>query len=258
MNELLEVIAKLDEEEQAKILALAKEILAHKDNMPEQELADEQISNPPASFFYDVNQTVFMPENIQAIINQFPKNKQWTVEDIFDERIFPQEANLKIEIHNHKIYVMFPTTTHQKVLTNLTIFMGSFIKMNDLGEVYVSPVLIKMDDDKFYAPDIFFISVETIKNNPEIISEKLINGIPDLVVEVISPANYRKLRLAKKEVYAQSGVKEYWEIRPKKQSITIEKLENGEFVLFSEAKKQGKIQSSVLEGFSLDVAKVFE
>ncbi len=63
-----------------------------------------------------------------------------------------------------------------------------------------------------------------MNRNVEKITEKGIYEAPDLMIEVISPANYKKLREEKKQKYADFGVREYWEIYPKKQKINVEVL----------------------------------
>jgi Uma2 family endonuclease len=95
------------------------------------------------------------------------------------------------------------------------------------------------------------------------VSEKGIFTPPALVVEVISKSNYKKLREAKKQEYANFGVAEYWEIYPKKRKINVEILNENEdgtknYTSFSSASKTGKIQSKVLEGFELAMEDVFD
>jgi len=81
------------------------------------------------------------------------------------------------------------------------------------------------------------------------------------VVEVISPSNYKKLREEKKAKYAQFGTEEYWEVYPTKKLVRIETLtttsNEKKYQLYSEAKQMGKVQSSVLKGFELDVERGF-
>jgi Uma2 family endonuclease len=255
MNELLEVISQMDEEQQAKLLQVAKDILSQKNGKVLEE-TEEREDEPQTSTYYDVHQSIFTEEDIQAIVAQFPKTKKWTFDDLQNESIFPPETHVKIELHDYKIYIMgLPTTTHQKILTKISAFLT--IHTLKLGEVYVSPVHVKFGDGTVYSPDALYISFEMIAQNPLMITEKSINGAPELVIEVISKSNYKKLREKKKQGYAQNGVLEYWEIRPKKRSVSIETLQNGEYVLLSEATKTGTVKSAVLPDFTLDIETIF-
>jgi Uma2 family endonuclease len=255
MTELLEIISQLDQVQQEHLLEFAKKILAHEvDIFEEDELQNgEQTSSP----YYDVNQLSYTAEDIKAIVRQFPPHKKWTFEDLQNTYLFPAEHFVKIELIDFKIYIMDPNTTHQQLLTNLVTFINMYVLKHKSGRTMVAPVAVKIDEGTVLKPDILYIAIQQIEDKSVEINENGIVGSPSLVVEVLSPSNYKKLRNTKKQKYAQAGVKEYWELRPKKKSITVERLEDGEYQLFSEAKKTGIIQSSVLEGFSLDIKDIF-
>jgi len=225
----------------------------------------EIIEEEKPKYYYNTEKLDYSFEDIQEIIEQFPENKLWTAQDLESEYIFPPDCPFKIEILNYKIYIMRPTITHQEILSTLTVFMGSHILTNKLGKIYVAPVGVEISEGTVLEPDILFVSVE----KKHIVSDdKKIREAPDLVVEVISPANYRKLREEKKRQYADFGIQEYWEIYPKKQKIRIETLQEKvdentdevfwEYDLHSEAAKEGKVNSSVLKDFSLDISQVFQ
>lgn len=256
MNELLEIITQLNEPQQEYLLQVAKEILengAKKAEIEEDELQDAE---PMATPYYK-NQLNYEADDIRAIVRQFPRTKKWTFEDLQNTYLFPEEHLIKIELIDFKIYIMDPNTTHQQLLTNLATFINMFVLTNKNGRTMVAPVAIKLDEGTVLKPDILFISIQQITDKTIEITENSIIGAPALVVEVLSPSNYKKLRELKKQKYAEAGVQEYWELRPKKKSITIEILEDGVYKIFSQASKAGNIQSSVLEGFSLNVEDIF-
>ncbi|TAE13792.1 MAG: Uma2 family endonuclease [Bacteroidetes bacterium] len=254
MNELLEIISQLDEEQQERLLQMAKDILANKPFALPEEEEEEREGEPVSSPYYDVHQLSYSAEDIRAIVGKFPKKKKWTFADLQNTYIFPAECGVKIELINYKIYIMDPSYSHQKILTLLSAHLTMHVSLNNLGEVTNAPVAIKIDEGNVMKPDILYIALRQIQDKTvEITENNGVTGAPELVVEVISPANYKKLRHAKKKRYAEAGVTEYWELKPKKKSITVEVLENGEYKLFSEAKKTGTIQSS----FSVDIEKIF-
>jgi Uma2 family endonuclease len=153
---------------------------------------------------------------------------------------------------------MLPTTSHQKVLTRFSAFLSLFIMQHQLGDVMVAPVNLKINEDTVLQPDVVYVSVERKKH----VTEKAITAAPELVVEVISPANYPKLREAKKETYAEFGIEEYWEIHPKSRKISVHALEENEetkennYVIFSESVEKGRVISKVLEGFGVEVEDI--
>ena len=255
MNILLEIAQSLDETQQGELLAFAEKLLQGK--------KDDLIPTP----YYNPEQLSYSYEDILNIIQQFPDDKKWFFADLQNEYIFPPEHFIKVEIIDHKIYVMpNPSYQHQEILTLLSAHMTIFISANKLGSITVAPVSVKMDEGNVVEPDILFISIAQMEANPKIIQKQFVQGSPQLVVEIISPANYKKLREAKKQRYAETQVEEYWEILPEKKQVKIEVLETkkneeGEHVsnykIYSEAEKTGTVKSKILEGFQLDVATIF-
>ena len=61
----------------------------------------------------------------------------------------------------------------------------------------------------------------------------------------------------KKRLYGKYGVEEYWIVDPKNHSISIYALNDGVLVETSVARKNERIQSSVLTDLDLEVDKVF-
>lgn len=264
VEELIQKISQLSEEEQHWIADLVEKLLSEEISIEEENNHQQSLngSTPPvpAGALYPFKMSYDL-EDIQAILAQFPKGKKWTFKDLQDERIFPKETTIKIEIINHKIFIMpKPTLTHQEIAMNVATFINLFVRKNKVGKVYAPPISVKLSEAQVVEPDVLVILMPKLSDL--IANDKAIEGAPDLVVEVISKANYKKLRRLKKQVYAEFGVQEYWEVFPKKKKITVECLQSNEegaleYVIFSEAHKEGRIKSSVLEGFELDVAEVF-
>jgi len=246
-----------DKEQICLFQMLAEQLGIEMNEISENEQASA--SEPNETKRYYEEKAHYTYEDIMAIIAQFPPDKKWTFSDLQNENIFP-ESNIRIEIIDNRIYVMKnPSTLHQRILTRTSRYIDTFVDENELGYVYVAPTSVKIDEDNNLEPDIIYISVA----KSEHVTMRAIEAPPELVVEVISPANYKKLREEKKAKYAEFGVEEYWEIYPKKQLVRIETLqenedtEEKEYQLYSEAKESGTVKSSVLVGFTLDIEKIF-
>ncbi|MDX2304020.1 MAG: Uma2 family endonuclease [Microscillaceae bacterium] len=267
VEELIHKINQLSEEEQLWIAGMVEKLLADEISIDDEDAENTlpqslngSIPLVPAGALYPFKLSYDL-EDILAIVAQFPKGKKWTFVDLQDERIFPKETTIKIEIINHKIFIMpKPTLTHQEIAMNVATFINLYVIKNKLGKVYAPPISVKLEDAHVVEPDVLVILMPKLSDL--VANDKAIEGAPDLVVEVISKANYKKLRNLKKQVYAEFGVQEYWEVFPKKKRISVECLQtneegNAEYVLFSEANQAGTIKSSVLEGFELNVADIF-
>lgn len=58
---------------------------------------------------------------------------------------------------------------------------------------------------------------------------ELIDGAPDLIVEVLSPSTAKLDRFIKFQKYLRSGVRGYWIVDPDMQTVEVCILRNGEY-----------------------------
>ncbi len=175
--------------------------------------------------------------------------KQYTYEDY--ERL-PEGAPYQL-IGGELIMVPSPVPYHQIISRRIGFELWKYIEEKKLGEVLYAPIDVYLSETETYQPDIIFISNERMN----IIGEKKIESAPDLVVEILSESTaYYDLR-HKKRIYESSGVKEYWIVDPMEKSIEVYENINGEFKLYSETQKTGRVGSILLEGFGVELEKVF-
>ncbi|MDO8140512.1 MAG: Uma2 family endonuclease, partial [Candidatus Brocadiales bacterium] len=128
------------------------------------------------------------------------------------------DDNNRYEIfHGELRMVPAPSTDHQGVSRNLEFLIWNFVKGKDVGKVFYAPIDVIFDDDEVFQPDIVFIRSE----NRNIIGKNAIKGIPDLIVEIVSPSSAFYDTVEKKEVYRKYGVKEYWVVFPDEKVIEI-------------------------------------
>ena len=107
----------------------------------------------------------------------------WTYQDWLN---FPDDG-WKYEIIDRELYMSPPPGTgHQRSSVRLASRMSIFAEENDLGEVLEAPCAVLLPNQPVpVEPDIFFIR----KENLHIIQEKEVEGVPDLIVEILSPSN---------------------------------------------------------------------
>ncbi len=142
-----------------------------------------------------------------------------------------------------------PVPLHQSVAGHLYMQLLQYAEKNDLGQVFIAPLDVSFNEKNIFQPDVFFIR----KDNLSIIGEKMIEGVPDLVVEVLSPSSaYYDLR-TKFRVYEQSGVQEYWIVDLERKSVEVFSNSGKKFNLKQEVEGEGAVESLLLSGFSVAV-----
>ncbi|MBO9609613.1 MAG: Uma2 family endonuclease [Paenibacillaceae bacterium] len=112
----------------------------------------------------------------------------------------------RYEIANGVLELMSPapTTIHQM----LTYKMVSSLEASCGNEfiILLSPIDVILSDTEVRQPDIVMIH----RSRMAIISNRGINGSPDLVVEIMSKHSRRRDKVQKRIAYAKYGVTEYW------------------------------------------------
>ena len=83
-------------------------------------------------------------------------------------------------------------------------------------------------------------------------------GVPDLVIEILSPGNNRKELKLKDEVYEESGAKEYWIIQPTEQTLLIYTLINCKYQPSHLYTSGDEVESKCIDGFKLNLFEIFE
>ena len=146
-----------------------------------------------------------------------------------------------------------PSTDHQRASFNLALILGNHIKEKELGSCFTAPFDVALDDVNLVQPDLLFISAA----RASIVTERCVEGAPDLVVEILSPGTFKTDRSDKMQLYRRFGIAEYWILDPNYRSVEVYNLQEGEYRLTSFAIEHGAVASTVLKGLKVEVEKVF-
>jgi Uma2 family endonuclease len=99
-----------------------------------------------------------------------------------------------------------PSPLHQRALIRVLSRLNGFVEEHALGNVFIGPIDVLFGEQDFIEPDAVFVRQE----RDGLISDRGIEGVPDLIIEVVSPATSHQDRVIKRELYAYFGVPEYW------------------------------------------------
>ncbi len=175
----------------------------------------------------------------------WPEQGQWTYEDYLR---LPDDGR-RYEIIDGVLYMAnAPAFEHQQAVTSLTSQLWNFVQTHNLGVVLTAPFEVRLPDiAQPVQPDILFVS----NARREIIKPKLIEGTPDLIVEVLSPSTARYDRHIKFDAYERAGVREYWIVNPRLRSVEVYTLVGNEYALHGEYGVGQLVISAVVSGLQL-------
>jgi Uma2 family endonuclease len=174
--------------------------------------------------------------------------RRWTYEEYCK---LDDEQRYEI-INGDLLMAPSPDTWHQDWSRELSMLLNAHVKARKLGKVFFAPLDVVLDPENTVQPDIVFVA----SANLSIVQRRAIFGVPDLVVELVSPSSVRRDRYDKKALYARFGVKEYWIGDPANRSLEVLVLKNGQYELHSSAEERGKLTSVVLPGLEFDLGDI--
>ena len=136
-----------------------------------------------------------------------PKMKAKGKYTVHDYMTWPDEE--RWEIIDGVVYDMSPSpgSAHQSVSRNLTLFLGAALKGNTCS-LWYAPMDVVLSETDVVQPDVFIVC------EPNKITDKYINGAPDLIIEILSPSTSTKDQREKFHLYERYAVREYLIVDP--------------------------------------------
>lgn len=147
-----------------------------------------------------------------------------------------------------------PNTVHQRIVGRLYSILDDHARKKGLGEAFVAPFDVVLDEHDVVVPDVSFVS----KAKQSIITEANIQGAPDLIVEVLSPSTKSRDTRDKRNVYARSGVDWYRIIDPEKKSVLELRLVDNAYAVVSETKDPLSFCPELFPDLRIDLPELWE
>jgi len=140
---------------------------------------------------------------------------------------FPNDGRRHEIIDGDHYVTPAPSTTHQTVSKRLQYQLYTQIELAGLGLVFNAPCDVQLTDHDIVQPDLIVV----LKERARMITPTKINGVPDLVVEILSASMASHDTELKKQLYERTGVGEYWIADPENQKLDRYRLVDGVYHL---------------------------
>ncbi len=179
--------------------------------------------------------------------------KEWTYEEFM---ALPEGGPVRYEIIDGELCMTpSPVTRHQKISKNLLFEIERFLRTNPLGEIFAAPVdvVFSQEPPQVVVPDLVFVAAEHLS----LITEKNLQGVPDLLVEILSPTTATIDRRVKHALYERVGVPEYWIVDPESNSVQVFRLSGGRYAPALEFGLGDRLETPLLPGLSIPLSNVF-
>jgi Uma2 family endonuclease len=171
-----------------------------------------------------------------------------------DYKNLPESETKRYELlEGELVMVPAPNWFHQSIAASLFKLLTQFVEERALGEVRFAPLDVVLSEHNVLQPDLLYLARERLS----LVREGVLQGAPDLIVEILSPATSERDRTYKKTLYARHGVKEYWLVDPEAQTIEVLALGKRGYERLSLYTKGQTLESSLLAGLKIPLAEVF-
>src|SRR6266516_3146597 len=176
---------------------------------------------------------------------------------VADLGAFPDDDGNRYELIEGELFVSrAPGIPHQRVLQNLQLEFGLYLKANPIGILVPGAGAIFSDYDAVI-PDLAFVRNERWD---EVVTGEKFTGALDLVVEIPSPGTQNRQRDLVGEAlplrYGKYGVKEYWIVDSQNQSVLIFRLREQTLEELVTLVDDQALASPLLPGFQLKASTI--
>src|SRR5215207_5743909 len=183
--------------------------------------------------------------------------RPWPAEPMsYEEFLAAADEDTHAEWVSGRVLSMSPVSLeHARLSVLLLKMIGYHADLRDLGELCHDPFQMKTGPDlPGRAPDIIFVAKENLGR----LKRHFLDGPADLVVEIISPDSRGRDRGEKFYEYEEGGVKEYWLIDEPRKRADFYRLGADSRFQTMEVQSNGRFESSILQGFWLNVSWLWE
>lgn len=169
-----------------------------------------------------------------------------------DYLLFPDDG-LRHEIIDGEHFVTAsPATRHQRVSQRLYHLIQTYLDAHPVGEALYAPYDVLLSKTDIVVPDLLYLS----KERAGLITEKNLQGAPDLVIEILSPSTRPRDERLKRDLYERVGVEEYWLMDPERDVVCVYRRATSAFEEPREYTRGELLTTPLLPGLELPLHKI--
>jgi Uma2 family endonuclease len=174
-----------------------------------------------------------------------------TYEDYLE---FPEDGLRHELIDGEHFVTPSPVRKHQRAVNNLSFVLTGYLKLHQSGEVYTAPIDVRLSEVDLVQPDLLVLSTARLI---ELGDSSIVEGRPDLIVEVLSPGTRRRDQTLKQRLYERFGVPEYWILDPDIDEVHVFRLVDGRYIDAGRFRPGDSFSSPLLPALTIAVSDIF-
>lgn len=142
-------------------------------------------------------------------------------------QLFPSDGNRHEIIDGDHYMNPAPSLRHQTVSRRLQYQWYTQLELPGKGQVFDAPTDVELALHDIVEPDLIVV----LKEKYQLLTPKRIRGVPDLVIEILSPSNPDHDRILKLEMYGRVQLPEYWIVDPEEDFVEVYTLDDRKLMI---------------------------
>jgi len=145
-----------------------------------------------------------------------------------------------------------PTPKHQVISNQIQTILTNSCQSEYM--IFASPIDLILSNTEVRQPDLLVVHRSKI----DIITRRGIEGIPDLVAEILSPHSVKRDKQGKLRTYAKFKIPEYWIIDPAHESLEQYILSDNRYELLNVYDREERVKSEQLPCASFTMGQIVD
>jgi len=169
----------------------------------------------------------------------------------FHDYLFLPDDGKRYEILAGELYATpSPIPRHQLIAFRLSHVFETYLEAHPIGTGLAAPCDVILSETDIVQPDLFVV----LHGGGARITDKNVQGPPDLVIEILSPGTSARDRELKRKRYEHFRVREYWLVDPDVNSIEILTLQTDRFVRLNLVSPPASCTSPLFPDLAIDLS----
>jgi Uma2 family endonuclease len=173
----------------------------------------------------------------------------------WDDFVALDEDDRRELIDGELVETEVPRRPHERIVVVLSFYLEQWSRAGNGGEALASGYKIRITSRRGFMPDVQFYR----RGNDAAARQEngLVDGRPDLVVEILSPSSARFDRVTKLNGYASKGVSEYWLVDPAARTLEQLVLKDGAYSIEASLAEDATFEPRTFSGLVIPLAELW-
>lgn len=144
---------------------------------------------------------------------QVAPGRRWTLDEFYRARDAAPWGERWELVDGEVLVTPSPHWTHQGVVGALLVRIEPYVRTQQIGKAFVSPLDVLLAPELVLQPDLLVVPAGLLRKRSDVVNRLL------LAVEVLSPSSARHDRVKKRPVYQRNKVPDYWVLDDQSQTV---------------------------------------